>query len=152
MRDLTGARIQPAATSEVARLGEVVDAGAAIPALVTVAPARLTWPIRLGEHADIDASVALMPGAAAPTGVIVRIGIADERSYEELFRLPLTGAPGAGSLVWHPVRVDLGAYSGWKFSLFYQPSRQTWSLIVGVDPTPGGTVAWRALGIQAHRR
>ncbi len=150
MRDLAGARIQPAATAEVARLGEVVDGGAAVPALVIAAPARLTWPIRLGEHADIDASVAFLPGEAAASSVIVRIGISDERSYEELFRQSLAGAPGNTSLVWHPVRADLRAYSGWKFSLFYQPSRITWNLIVAVDPAPGGSVAWRTLTIRPH--
>ena len=154
MRDLSSARIQPAASAEVARVGEIADAGVPLPVLLITSPARLTWPLRLGEHADLDASVALVTSAATttPAGVTIRIGVADERRFEELFRLPIADTPGNGSLVWHPVRIDLGDYSGWKFSLFYRPSRRTWNVIVGVDPTPGGTLAWRALRIQAHAR
>lgn len=153
MRDLSSARIQPAASAEVARVGEIADAAVSVPVLLITSPARLTWPVRLGEHADLDASVALVTGAATPTpaGVTIRIGIADERRFEELFRVPIA-APGNGSLVWHPIRIDLGAYSGWKFSFFYRPSRRTWNVVVGVDPTPGGTLAWRALRLQAHAR
>lgn len=153
MRDLSSARIQPAASAEVARVGEVADAGVPTPALLITAPARLTWPVRFGEHADLDASVALVPGAAASTaGVTVRIGITDARTFDELWRLPLTAASGTGSLAWQPIRIDLGAYFGWKFSLFYRPSRLNWNIVLGVDATPGGTVAWRALRIQPHAR
>jgi hypothetical protein len=157
MRDLSSARIQPAPTSEVARLGELADGAGSTAALLLRSPARLTWSVRFREHAELDASVALIAGAASmplhnperPTylaGVIVRIGISDDRAYEELWRLSLT-APG-DRIAWQPVRLDLGSYSGWKWSLFYQPSRTTWNLIVAADPAPGGLVAWRTLRIQ----
>jgi hypothetical protein len=152
MRDLSSARIQPAPTSDVVRLGELPDAAGSTAALLLSSPARLTWPVRFHEHAEIDASVALVVPPAeprpAPAGVIVRIGIADDRAYEELWRLLLT--PQDGRIVWQPIRLDLGSYSGWKWSLFYQPSRVTWNLIVAVDPAPAGTVAWRTLRIRAR--
>jgi hypothetical protein len=156
MRDLSSARIQPAPSAEVARVGEIADAGVLVPALLITAPARLTWPVRFGEHADLDASVALVPGAsastAAPAGVTVRIGISDGRTFDELGRLALTAASGNGSLAWHPIRIDLGAYVGWKFSVFYRPSRLNWNIVVSADATPGGTLGWRALRIQAHAK
>lgn len=148
MRDLSSARIQPAASSEVAHLGELADGAGSTAALLLRSPARLTWPIRFRERAELDASVALVatPAEPQPAGVIVRIGISDDRAYEELWRLTLT-APG-DRVAWQPVRLDLGSYSGWKWSLFYQPSRITWNLIVAADPAPGGMVAWRALRVQ----
>jgi hypothetical protein len=151
MRELSGARIQPAATAEVAHLGDVADAGGAVPALLVASPARLTWAVRFPAHAELDASVALVSaeGTAPPSAanVTVRVGISDARAYEELFRLSLTPGP---AVAWQPVRVDLGAYSGWKWSLFYRPSRITWQLIVAADPTPAGSVAWRTLRLQAR--
>jgi hypothetical protein len=146
MRDLPGARIQPAATAEVARLGEVMDAGTSMAVLLTAAPARLTWLVRFPARAELEASVGLVPASPASAGVIVRVALADDRSYDELARLTLTATAGAVS--WHPIRIDLGAYSGWQWSLFYRPSKLTWSLIVGVDPMPSGTVAWRTLRVQ----
>ena len=154
MRDLSSARIQPAPTSDVVRLGELPEAAGLTAALLLTSPARLTWPIRFTEHAELDASVALIATPAesrpAPTGVIVRIGISDDRAYEELWRLSL--ASQDSRIVWQPIRLDLGSYSGWKWSLFYQPSRITWNLIVAADPAPGGTVAWRTLRIQGRLR
>jgi hypothetical protein len=154
MRDLSSARIQPAATSEVARLGDLVDVAGSTAALLLRSPARLTWPVRFQEHAELDASVALVATPAepppAPAGVIVRIAISDDRAFEELLRVSLTAQ--GDRIVWQPIRVDLGSYSGWKWSLFYQPSRITWNLIVAADPAPGGMVAWRTLRIQSHAR
>jgi hypothetical protein len=153
MRDLASARIQPAATSEVARLGDVVTDGVATPALLVTSPARLTWSVRFAERAALDGMVAMTPPASAPPvaglGVTVRIGISDERAYEELFRIPLA-APSGATLAWTPVRVDLSGYSGWTWSLFYRPSRRTWQLIVAADPLPGGSIAWRSLRLVPH--
>ena len=161
MRDLSTARIQPAATSEVVRPGDLTEGGRPTAVLLLTSPARLTWPVRFREHAELDASVALVTGVASMplhsperppylAGVIVRIGISDDRAYEELVRLSLT--PQGDRIVWQPIRLDLGSYSGWKWSLFYRPSRITWNLIVAADPAPGGTVAWRTLRIQQHAR
>ena len=159
MRDLASARVQPAATSDVVRPGDLAEGGGSTAVLLLTSPARLTWPVRFRDHAELDASVALVTGAASmplhnperPTylaGVIVRIGISDDRAYEELLRLLLTAQ--GDRIVWQPIRLDLGSYSGWKWSLFYRPSRITWNLIVAADPAPGGMVAWRTLRIQAR--
>jgi hypothetical protein len=151
IRDLATARIQPAATADVARVGEIAGLGESDPVLLLAAPARLTWAVRFPEAAELEASVGLAgpaQGAAEPRGVTLRIGIADDRSYDELARLPLhpSGSPG---IDWHPIRVNLGAYFGAKLSLFYRPSRISWNLTIAVDPTPDGTVVWRTLRLQA---
>jgi hypothetical protein len=71
--------------------------------------------------------------------------VSDERSYEELARVPVA----SGS--WQPIRVDLTPFSGWKWSLFYQPSRRDWKLIIGADPTPAGTIVWRGITVERWR-
>ena len=141
--DLPSARIQPAASPDVVRRENLTEAGSSTPVLFLRAPSRLTWSARFPDHAELEGSVAI---AAGSPGVTVRIGIADDRSFEELVRLPLAESTGASK--WAPIRADLGAYSGWKWSLFYRPSRVTWSLIVAADPTPGGAVLWRTLRLQ----
>jgi hypothetical protein len=110
------------------------------PALVMVAPARATWSVKLaGMHAMLRTAVTLMPAAEpGPAGAAWRIGIADNRSYDELMNRPLH-RPGSA---WQPIELDLSAYSGWRFSLFYQPDRRTWKLIFNADAVPRGTIAW----------
>lgn len=146
IREVSSAVIQPAPVPEVVRQGEVTIGGISTPALILTSPARLTWPVRLPERAELHASVTLVsdPARTFPAGVTIRIGFADDRAFEELMRLPVT--PGA----WQPMRVDLSAYSGWKWSIFFQPSRITWKLIVATDPTPGGSVAWRELALRSR--
>jgi hypothetical protein len=112
------------------------------PAIVAAAPARVTFTMKLPPHPKLVTAVALVPDESGGigAGVRARIGISD-RMYEQVFALDLT-PPAAGSLVWHPVDVDLSAYHGWQWSLFYRPSNIAWRLIFNADPTPGGTLAW----------
>ena len=108
--------------------------GAGQPALVTDAPARVIFPVNMPARARFRTAVSLQspPG----TGVTIRMGIADSRLYEELLRLSLE-PPAAGADPWRTIDVDLGAYSGWQWSLFYHPSRITWKLVLNADATPG---------------
>ena len=133
--------IQP--TPAVARVDAVSIGGASTRALLMTSPARATWEVRFGERVELVASVALVPaeGSADAQGVFVRVGISDGRTYDELLRTPL--APDGP---WQAIRVDLSPYSGWKWSLFYQPSRVTWKVILNADQ-PGGTLAVKTLRI-----
>lgn len=112
------------------------------------APTRVIWSIRMPLHARLRTAVALVPDHANPTGplgagVTIRIGIADKRSYEELARV-LVLPPSAGAPFWQPIDVDLGAYRGWQWSLFYRPGDTPWRFNFSVDAIPGaGTMAWR---------
>jgi hypothetical protein len=51
-------------------------------------------------------------------------------------------APGARE--WTDLRVDLSAYAGWKWSLFYRPDRIVWRLVLAADAVDNGTatVLW----------
>lgn len=104
-------------------------------ALVLRAPARVTWPVFLPIHAQLTTSLLLLPGVSETSqGVTLRIALSHERTYQELARVEATSA-------WAPIAIDLRQYSEWKFSLFDQPLRRRWMLIVSADATPGGTVA-----------
>jgi hypothetical protein len=107
------------------------------PALLMRAPARVTFTVRLPGHAHLMTAVWLLTGQSGP-GVTVRVGLSDLRHYDELLSLHVAASPGA----WQPVDVDLSAYGGWQWSLFYRPSTIDWRLILNADPAPAGAVAW----------
>ncbi len=109
------------------------------PAILTNAPARVLFAVRMPARARLHTAVSIVAGSGA--GVTIRIGISDNRSYDELEKL-LVAPPADGADPWHAVDVDLAAYSGWQWSVFYHPGRMTWRLVFNADPTPGGRVAW----------
>lgn len=120
---------------EAVRVDVAGVAGDIRAALVLRAPARVTWPVMLPFHAQLTSTTLLMPGPlGVAQGVTLRIGLSDQRTYTELARVEVTGS-------WMPITLDLRHYSEWKFSLFHQPLRKPWHLIVNADATPGGTVA-----------
>jgi len=138
---------------EGARIDLVPGDAGLVPALVMPAPSRVTWPVQLTERAELTARVAVV--GDADQGVTLRIGISDKRNYDELTRIKIgttgtTGTTGTKTLVWRPIRVDLSAFSGWRFSLFYHPDRKTWNLILNADATPGGTLAWAGLEVKGR--
>ncbi len=146
IHDLSSARRQPegAVRADVITIGD-----ASTPALLMPAPSRVTWPVRFSQRVNLDASVALTADAAgAPAGVTLRIGLSDDRWYNEILRVKIDPVAAGAAPAWQPIRVDLSPFSGWKFSLFYRPSRIAWKLIVNADATPGGTLAWRRLAVQ----
>jgi hypothetical protein len=113
-------------------------------ALVTVAPSRILWTGPLPPRAWIETSLLL----AAGSGATARIGISDNRLYEELARIEVRAS---GAAAWRDVRVDLGRYSGWQWSVFYRPSEIEWRLIFNADATPEGTIAWARPMIKRER-
>jgi hypothetical protein len=86
------------------------------------------------RHGRFRASV-----AAVGAPVRVRIGISDNRIYDELGEATLQPSGH-----WTPIDVDLSAYAGWKPSLFYRPDRVVWHFILSADAVAGApaTVAW----------
>ncbi len=109
------------------------------PAIVIAAPARVLFPVRMPTRARLRTSVSLVSGSGA--GVTIRVGISDNRSYDELQKLTVAPAAG-GADPWKTIEVDLAPYSGWHWSLFYRPGQMTWRLVLNADATPGGRVAW----------
>ncbi|MDA1305754.1 MAG: hypothetical protein O2917_00655 [Acidobacteria bacterium] len=111
---------------------KVTVAGDSRTALVLRVPARVTWSTDLPFHAALHTAVAVLPDG--PQDVTLRIGISDDRVYEDLVRV--SANPG-----WQAQVVDLRRFSEWKFSLFYQPLRKSWRLVINAEGTPGSQVA-----------
>jgi hypothetical protein len=127
----------------------VTVGGSARPALIMVAPARVTWPVRLpAQQAVLHTAVALLPSGDADAGVVVSVGISNNRFFDDLIRVPLKPAAPGAAAAWRPLDIDLSAYTGWRFSLFNQPYRTTWKLILNAGALPRGTVAWADLTID----
>ena len=134
--------------ADAIRVEHAADAAPA--SLLLRAPARVTWTVRLPDSPSLTTMAALAPGpdGRVGDGVTIRIGLSDDRYYEDVLRLALTAsaAPTAGQ----PIALDLRKYSGWQWSLFYRPASITWKLILNADATPGGTVALRNPSIVAR--
>jgi len=116
--------------------------GVSRPAISAAVPSRLTVPLPFPHHGVFLASVAraAAPAGTHPGGARLRVGVSDDRTYEQLFALVLS--PDARG--WTDLRVDLSAYAGWKWSLFYRPDRIVWRLVLAadaIDTTPP-TVLW----------
>jgi hypothetical protein len=131
----------PDANGASIHLDIITIGGSTKPALVTRAPARVTWSVHLvGRHPILTTAIALLPDVdgTSTSGAIARIAIIGGRSYDELARV----APETSGSAWTPIVIDLSNYAGWRWSLFYQPYRMTWKLIFSADATPRGRVAW----------
>jgi hypothetical protein len=119
---------------------EFVRSGSeAAPAIVIEAPARLIYKVRMPAEARFEANVAFLsspPDSAG--GVTLRLGLSDQRHYDQVLNLPLT----SDAKEWRAIRVDLAEFSGRQWSVFYRPAAIVWDLILNVDARPGGTVAW----------
>jgi hypothetical protein len=129
---------------QAVRIDLVGVGGDVEPALVMEAPSRVIYSLKMPGTARLRTRVAVMPAASgAAGGVQIRVGVSDDRFYDELLRMPLLPAQP-----WTPVDVDLSRYSGLKWSVFYQPGRQTWKLILNADTMPGGAAAWAQPAIE----
>ena len=112
-----------AVTAAIVTLGGVTQPALEVPAL-----SRVVWRERLPDHAVLTTAVGVSPAlsAAGRGGAVFRIGISDERAYDELSKTVVQFPSSQG---WQRVSIDLSKYSGFKWSLFYQPRYKTWSII-----------------------
>jgi hypothetical protein len=150
VRELSSAEARPSPASF--DVLEYRIAGAGYPAIRTTAPSRLTYTLpiprrsRLLARVSIDASAGGLP----PQPLRFRVGVSDERLYEQLAEVLVT--PGSHS-PWTDLHADLSAYAGWKWSVFYRPERRRWRLILNTD-APTGVPArgvWGAVAIESDR-
>lgn len=116
---------------------ELVDQGCGgvrRPSLAVPASSRLTWSTKFPDGAVFTSGAAVVgpPGASA----VFRVGVSDDRIYEQLETRTVT-ADDCGR-AWTAIVVNLQQYTGWRFSLFYQPRGRTWHLVLGVN---AGSVA-----------
>ena len=111
--------------------------------IVMPVPSRITWSFPLPRHGLLRTRAALVPVAAgtSPAPARFRIGISDHRIYEGLTDRLVTHHDG-----WVDFAVDLSAYAGWQWSLFYRPDRVTWNVVLAADAGGAGAavVAWAA--------
>jgi hypothetical protein len=117
------------------------DAGDTHPSIVATVPSRFTCALSMPRRARFHAYVALagQSGGTAAASARVRIGISDDRIYEQLAERTLT----PGDTRWIDVSADLSAYAGWKWSLFYRPDRMIWRLVLATDWLAApSTVVW----------
>ena len=107
--------------------GVVTLGGETHTALEVPSASRVIWSERLPDHAALETAVGVSPAlsAAGRGNAVFRIGIADERSYDELLiaAVPLDAPPR-----WQRVSIDLSKYGGFKWSLFYRPRWKIWKV------------------------
>ena len=115
--------------------------GVVRPSIVMPVPSRVTWSLPLPRRGRFRTFVALgdreHPGAA----IRFRFGVSDQRIYEGLVEHTV----GAAHPGWSSLGVDLSAYAGVKWSLFYRPDRVTWRIVLAADVVGAGAAAvWGA--------
>lgn len=115
-------------------------------------PSRVIWTTPVPRKATLN----VLAGVAAsdsPSVVRFRVGISDHRVYEALVERTISAVGGADS-GWSSVAVDLSAYAGRKWSIFYRPDRVEWRLVLSTDAIEGtGTRAvWGEPGIDTDLR
>lgn len=139
IQQINRAERRPASTAF--RIEEVVIDGQPKRVIATDPFTRVTWEMPIPARAVLMTSIALKPEAWTQpgNGVLFRIGIAGGRAYEELLNRHVDPFHNPDDRRWIPIELDLGAYGGFKWSLFYQPSRHAWKVIFNTNPGPPGT-------------
>ena len=102
-------------------------------AIAVPAVSRISWRLTLPDSARLHTWIAAestCPSVPAPA-VDFRVGISDERTYDELLARTISATPSAA---WQSIAIDLSAYSGFHWSLFYRPREIAWWLVFNTRP------------------
>jgi hypothetical protein len=150
VRELRTAEARPSRDNfEVA---DVALFGQSGPAIRTIAPSRLIFVLPIPLRSTFSARVAIEGGIdGAPAQPLrFRVGVSDDRIYEQLSSVQLTPEAQTG---WTEIRTDLSGYAGWQWSVFYRPSARRWRFILSTDSVSGlpGRAVWGAPGIDGDR-
>jgi hypothetical protein len=129
------------------QLAEHTFGGLARASIVAPVPSRLTWNVVVPRRSMLRVDAAV-PAHGASTSVSVRLGVSDDRVYEQLLEREITSAESAHG--WTTLAVDLSAYAGTKLSLFYHPDGRTWHIVLATDPREGTVreIYWGNPGID----
>jgi hypothetical protein len=114
-------------------LKEHTFAGVPRASLVVPAESRVTWKLFVPHRGRLQMFVTFPETPAA--SVAIRVGVSDNRIYNTLAEQTITAADASRG--WVPVDVDLSAYAGRKWSLFYRPDGRKWQIIVGTHVLAG---------------
>ncbi len=114
------------------------------PSILAPAPGRMTWALPLPRRGRFEADVAVVGNVP----VRFRVGVSDDRIYEQLASLLVQPARG-----WTQVSVDLSPYAGRKWSLFYRPDAITWHVVLSTDAVDGtaGSAIWGSPQVLTDR-
>jgi hypothetical protein len=90
-------------------------------AIYTVPPSRLYFKVQLPDDAWLRVAVATKPETWTQEGdgVLFRFGVADGRTYDELFTQHVNPFANEGDRKWIQVWVDLSAYGGEEVDLIF---------------------------------
>jgi hypothetical protein len=123
------------------RVTEATIAGERHLAIAGEPSSRVTWQLQIPGRASLKVAVALEPEGWSEenNGILFRIGIADGRAYEGLAARHVDPFHRVEDRRWIPLTIDLGAYGGFKWSIFYHPAGRTWKLIFNTSPGRPGT-------------
>jgi len=135
--------------NQLVRVDFVRFQGEPRPALLMRTSSRVIWSVQMLEEAELRADLALLPDSPPGADVTVRVGVSDDRLYDDLLLLTLP-SPRDGQPDWAPLTVDLSAYSGRKWSVFHQPSRRIWRVVLNVGGSDGGRAAFVLPRIEAR--
>jgi hypothetical protein len=106
-------------------------------AIRTPAVGRISWKVKLPARAVLQTYIRADPECpASGKGVLFRIGISDGRTYDELLNRWVGSAGDRSGQDWQPILIDLSPYSGFKWSLFYHPSRIWWWIVFNTAASP----------------
>ena len=139
-------------TSAAFPIAEHTFGGATRASIIAPANSRVTFRPRLPRNGMFRADAAVSPDDG-PASVNFRIGISDGRVYETLHE-QVVATDGSANADWTTITADLSLYAGPKFSLFYQPDRRQWQLVLGTNIIQGspGAILWGGPGLYTDRK
>lgn len=133
---LARAEKRPPVTGEDAFVvGDIQFDGRVIPAVIVPQPSRIVWTVRIPRRATLTGHAGLAPDRTGKYAgdAVFRIGVSGGRIYEQVFERRMTPVEVESDRTFVPIAVDLSAWAGWQWSLFYRPSESTWNLVFSVD-------------------
>ena len=103
---------------------QVVDAdlnGERKRAILTEAPTRMIWKVKIPDDGWIKASLGLKPETweKEGDGVLFRIGVSDGRTFEDLLTLHVDPFHSKSDRRWIPVAVDVSQYAGEEVEVIF---------------------------------
>ena len=128
--------------------------GRTMPAVIVPQPSRIVWTVRIPRHATLTTHAGLIPASTGKYAgeAVFRIGVSGGRIYEQVYQRHLSPGTVEADRTFVPIAVDLSAWAGWQWSLFYRPSETSWNVVLSVDGTRSSDApAWMAPAITGIR-
>ena len=150
----TAEKKPPTRDPKVVAVQDVDVDGGRKPAVIVPQPSRIVWTVRIPRRAVLTARIGMLPDRSGKYDgdASFRFGVSGGRLYEKLFERTLNPRDEAADRVMIPVSVDLGAYAGWQWSLFYRPSETSWGLVFSVDHSGSSvTPVWVQPTVAGYR-